>query len=128
MLFHVSEEPGIERFEPRPGRQPRNQQGEGAVTGPDDLRGWWAELKGRWDAYLAELTPEALDEPVYKVSTSPGRGRRFGTRRADVLLHFCTHAQYTAAQAVIMLRQAWAAELPDVMLISLARQEREDAL
>jgi uncharacterized damage-inducible protein DinB len=110
-----------------PGRLPGNQQGEGAVTGLDDLRGRWADLKGRWDAYLAGLTPEALDEPVSKVSTSSGRGRRFGTRRADVLLHVCTHAQYTAAQAVNMLRQAGAGELPDVMLISLARQESEDA-
>src|SRR5262249_53434653 len=110
-----------------PGRLPGNQKGEGAVTGLDDLKGRWAGLKGRWDAYLAGLTPESLDEPVYKRSTSSGRGRRFGTRRADVLPHPRTHAQYTAAQAVNMLRQAGAEGLPDVMLISLARQERNDA-
>jgi uncharacterized damage-inducible protein DinB len=109
------------------GRLPGNQMGEGAVTGLEDLRGRWADLNGRWDAYLAGLTPEALDEPDYKVSTSSGRGRRFATRRADVLLHVCTHAQYTVAQAVNMLRQAGTEGLPDVMLISLARQEREDA-
>ena len=110
----------------RPGRLPGNQQGEGGVTDLEDLRGRWADLKGRWDAYLAGLTPEALDEPVYKVSTSSGRGRRLGTRRADVLLHLCTHAQYTTAQAVNMLRQAGADRLPDVMLISMARQEGPD--
>ena len=108
-----------------PGRLPGNQQGGGAVTDLDDLSGRWGDLKGRWDAYLTGLTPEALDEPVYKVSTSSGRGRRFGTRRADVLLHLCTHAQYTVAQAVNMLRQAGAEVPPDVMLISLARQESE---
>ena len=106
-----------------PGCLPGNQQGEGGVAGLGDLRERWAELKGRWDAYLAGLTPEALDEPVYKVSTSSGRGRRLATRRADVLLHLCTHAQYTVAQAVNMLRQAGAETLPDVMLISMARQE-----
>jgi uncharacterized damage-inducible protein DinB len=111
----------------RPGRLPGNQPGEGAVTGLDDLSGRWADLKGRWDEYLAGLTPESLDETVYKVSTSSGRGRRFGTRRADVLLHLCTHTQDTAAQGVNMLRQAGAEGLPDVMLISLARQEREDS-
>ena len=44
-----------------------------------------------------------------------------------MLLHLCTHAQYTVAQAVNMLRQAGAEALPDVMLISLARQESENA-
>jgi len=110
-----------------PGRLPGNQQGEGSVIGLDDLRGRWATTTCRWEAYLAGLTPEALDELVYKVSTSSGRGRRLATRRADVLLHLCTHAQYTAAQAVNMLRQAGFTDLPDVMLISLARQEGQDS-
>ena len=107
----------------RPGDLPGNQQGEGGVAGPDDLRREWAALERRWADYLATLTPESLDEPVYKRSTSSGRGRRFGTRRADVLLHVCTHAQYTAAQVVNMLRQAGAGVPPQTMLISLARQE-----
>jgi uncharacterized damage-inducible protein DinB len=108
-----------------PGRLPGNQQGEGSVTSLEELAGRWAELRGRWDRYLASLTPESLDEPVYKVSTSSGRGRRFRTRRLDVLLHLCTHAQYTVAQAVNMLRRAGAGELPDVMLISMAREEAQ---
>ena len=54
--------------------------------------------------YLAALTPESLDDLVYKkVSVT---GQRFGTRRSDVPLHVCTHAHYTAAQVVNMLRQA----------------------
>ena len=92
----------------------------------DDLGGRWATVARRWEAYLAGLTPASLDEPVHKVSTSWGRGGRFATRRADVLLHLCTHAQYTAAQAVNMLRHAGLTDLPDVMLISMARQEGRD--
>jgi uncharacterized damage-inducible protein DinB len=80
-------------------------------------------LNRRWDAYLEELKPEALDELVYKWSTSFGQGRRYGTRRADVLMHVCTHAQYTAAQVLNMLRQLGVQEMPEVMLIALARQE-----
>jgi uncharacterized damage-inducible protein DinB len=106
-----------------PGKLPGNQQGKDGITGLDDLRQKWAALEQRWLQYLAALTPEALDEIVYKKSTSSGLGKRFGTRRSDILLHICTHAQYTTAQVINMLRQAGAENLPDVMLISLARQE-----
>jgi uncharacterized damage-inducible protein DinB len=50
-------------------------------------------------------------------------GQRFGTRRSDVLLHVCTHAHYTAAQVINMLRQVGVEKLPETMLISLARHE-----
>lgn len=106
-----------------PGQLPGNQQGEGGIKGMDDLRQLWTALEQRWVSYLASLTPEALDELVWRVSTSYGKGKRFGTRRADVLLHVCTHAHYTAAQVVNMLRQTGVANLPETMLISLARQE-----
>jgi uncharacterized damage-inducible protein DinB len=105
------------------GKLPGNQQGEGGLTGLEDLRQKWAELEQRWVGYLAALEPGSLDELVYKRSTSSGAGRRFATRRADVLLHVCTHAQYTTAQVVNMLRQLGVETLPDVMLISLARRE-----
>jgi len=108
-----------------PGKLPGNQQGEGGITDLDDLRHKWSALEQRWSGYLASLTPESLDEIVYKKSTSYGLGKRFGTRRADVLLHVCTHAHYTAAQIVNMLRQAGVDKLPETMLISLARQEAE---
>lgn len=104
---------------------PGNQQGEGGITNLDDLRHKWIALERRWSGYLASLTPESLDELVYKKSASYGLGKRYGTRRADVLLHVCTHAHYTAAQVVNMLRQAGAGNLPETMLISLARQEAE---
>ena len=106
-----------------PGKIPGNQQGEGGITGLDDLRQKWSALEQRWIPYLASLKPESLDELVFKKITSIGLGKRFGTRRSDVLLHVCTHAQYTTAQVVNMLRQIGVEKLPDVMLIALARQE-----
>jgi uncharacterized damage-inducible protein DinB len=103
-----------------PGKIPGNQQGEGGVTGLDDLRQKWSPLEQRWVGYLAALTPAALEEVVYRRSSL---GQRFGTRRSDVLLHVCTHAHYTAAQVINMLRHAGVEQLPETMLISLARHE-----
>jgi uncharacterized damage-inducible protein DinB len=103
-----------------PGKIPGNQQGEGGITGLDDLRQKWAVLEQRWIGHLASLTPPALKEVVYRKSTS---GKRFGTRRSDVLLHVCTHAHYTTAQVVNMLRHVSVERLPDTMLISLVRQQ-----
>ena len=103
-----------------PGKIPGNQQGEGGITGLDDLRQKWSALELRWIGYLAGLMPPALEEVVYRKSSS---GQRFGTRRGDVLLHVCTHAHYTAAQVINMLRQAGVEKLPETMLISLARHE-----
>jgi uncharacterized damage-inducible protein DinB len=103
-----------------PGQIPGNQQGEGGITGLDDLRRKWSSLEQRWVGYLAALTPAALQEVVYRKSSL---GQRFGTRRSDVLLHVCTHAHYTAAQVINMLRHAGTEKLPETMLISLARHE-----
>ena len=102
------------------GKLPGNQQGEGGITGLDDLRQKWSALEQRWLGYLASLTPASLEEVVYRKSSSLGR---CDTRRSDVLLHVCTHAHYTAAQVVNMLRQAGVEKLPETMLMSLARHE-----
>jgi uncharacterized damage-inducible protein DinB len=104
-----------------PGKLPGNQQGEGGVTDLADLRLKWSELEKRWTGYLANLSSTALEEVVYRKSIS--LGNRLGTRRSDVLLHVCTHAHYTAAQVVNMLRHAGIERLPETMLISLARHE-----
>ena len=104
-----------------PGKLPGNQLGEGGITDLSDLRQKWSALELRWKNYLASLTPEFLEEVVYRKSSSTGQ--RFGTRRADVLLHVATHAHYTAAQVINMLRQSGFEKLPETMLISLARQE-----
>lgn len=104
-----------------PGRIPGNQMGAGGIASLDDLRERWAALQERWDGYLADLSPESLDDSVFKFAFSTGQ--RVATRRSDVLLHVCTHAQYTTAQVVNMLRQVGVEKLPETMLISLARKE-----
>ncbi|XZE20684.1 DinB family protein [Pirellulaceae bacterium SH449] len=108
-----------------PGKLPGNQQGQGGITSLDELKDKWSALEQRWGVYLQSLTPDSLDDTVFKKSTSHGLGKRYGTRLGDILLHVCTHAQYTAAQVVNMLRQAGAEKFPQTMLISLARQEVE---
>lgn len=75
----------------------------------------------------ASLSDDSLTDIVYKISTSSGLGKRHGTRRADILLHVCTHAQYTTAQLNNMLRQLGVTPLPESMLISLARKEAAQA-
>jgi uncharacterized damage-inducible protein DinB len=104
-----------------PGQIPGNQQGEGGVMDLADLRLKWSELEKRWTDYLRNLSSAALEEIVYRKSVS--LGTRLGIRRSDVLVHVCTHAHYTAAQVVNMLRHAGMEKLPDTMLISLARHE-----
>jgi uncharacterized damage-inducible protein DinB len=103
-----------------PGKLPGNQQGEERITGLDDLRQKWSALEQRWNGYLASLTPVSLEEIVYRKSSFLGK---FAIRRSDALLHVCTHAHYTAAQVVNMLRQAGVEKLPETMLVSLARHE-----
>ncbi len=106
-----------------PGKIPGNQQGEGGITSLEELKHKWSALEQRWGDYLQSLTPESLDDIVFKKSTSYGLGKRYGTSRGDILLHICTHAQYTVAQVVNMLRQAGAEKFPETMLIALARIE-----
>ncbi len=107
----------------RPDKLPGNQEATGGIQDWNDLKQKWSELDCRWDEYLSSLTAERLDDMVYRQRTIAGQTKRMGTRRADVLLHVCTHAHYTTAQIVNMLRQAGVETLPDPMLISLARQE-----
>ncbi len=100
---------------------PGNQQGEGGLKSLAELRSSWEQLDDRWRAYLAQLAESELNESVFKVSSL--QRARFSTKRLDILLHVCTHAHYTAAQVMNMLRQVGAASLPDPMLITMARQE-----
>lgn len=102
------------------GKIPGNQEGAGAIGSLDELKARWHELESRWQAYLETLSDADLDQIVYKVSTE---GKRAGTRRGDILSHVCTHAQYTTAQVVNMLRSVGAQPLVDPMLITMARRE-----
>lgn len=106
-----------------PDSLPGNQRGEGAIQSVAELKQKWELLEQRWGDYLETLTDDVLEELVRKRSTSSGKGHVHQTRRRDILLHVCTHAHYTAAQVVNMLRHAGATTLPDLMLISLARTQ-----
>src|SRR4051812_30878334 len=103
-----------------PDKLPGNQQGIGGIRSLAELGSRWRELEGRWQAYLAELSADSLDDLVYRVSSD---GQRRATRRLDTLLHVSTHAHYTAAQVMNMLRQLGVRDLPDPMLISMARRQ-----
>jgi uncharacterized damage-inducible protein DinB len=103
-----------------PQQIPGNQLGPGAIASLDELRSKWSDVQQRWDRYLSTLTADSLDDTVYRTR---GNGQRFGARRSDVLLHVCTHDQYTAAQTVNMFRQLGVEKLPDTMLMAMARQE-----
>jgi uncharacterized damage-inducible protein DinB len=102
------------------GKLPGNQEGEAAMSELAVLETKWNQLDARWQQYLQQLTSDGLDDVVYKHRSSGGR---YAFRRADILLHVCTHAHYTVAQIVNMLRHAGADPLPDPMLITLARGE-----
>lgn len=100
---------------------PGNQQATGAITTFEELCEKWAVLDRRWSEYLQTITEGNLDDQVPKVSSLTGK--RSVTRRSDILLHLCTHGQYTTAQVMNMLRQSGVTSLPDIMLISMARME-----
>jgi len=102
------------------GKLPGNQEGEGAISELVLLETKWDQLEARWQNYLRSLTSDGLDDVVYKLRSLGGR---YALRRADILLHVCTHAHYTVAQVVNMLRRVGADPLPDLMLITLARGE-----
>lgn len=98
---------------------------DGAFANLEELQVAWTALDRRWDRYLGDLTPARLDLSVHKRSTAAGL--IFATPASDVLLHVATHAQYTAAQAVNMLRRLGTSPtaLPDLQLVTMSRQETQ---
>lgn len=106
-----------------PNKLPGNQEGEFPITTFEELVKRWKVLSDRWNAYLITLTPESLDDIVQRKSSSSFAGQTLGSKRSDILLHVCTHAHYTTAQVINMLRHSNVKVLPEVMLITLARQE-----
>lgn len=83
----------------------------------------WADQEARWDAYLHGLTLADLDQPVTRATVWQGKAMSFTTARLDVLIHVCTHAQYTTAQAINMMRHVGvpAEALPQTMMITMSR-------
>lgn len=105
------------------GALPGNQQGEGGIRSLEELKQKWNAQEQRWIDYLEQISTEMLDDLINKRSTSSGKGRVHQTRCEDILLHVCTHAQYTTAQVINMLRQIGIEPLPATMLITLARTQ-----
>lgn len=108
------------------GKLPGNQEGEGGIQTLPLLEERWQALDTRWIEHLNTLTEAALDETIYRVSTSSNGGQKRAASEADILLHVCTHAHYTTAQVMNMLRQLGVTDLPDPMLISLARRQHPE--
>lgn len=108
--------------------------GNAAAPGPDAFTfdSWealcdaWPATDARWRDYLAGLTPDMLTRKIARQRTLL-TGEKVSLMAAvmDVLIHVCTHAQYTLAQAVNMMRQLGVAPegLPDTQMIMLARSE-----
>ncbi|MEL7089517.1 MAG: DinB family protein, partial [Planctomycetota bacterium] len=86
------------------------------VPGPDvfanlgQLADAWPGVHRRWWAFLDTVNIEELTRPVARRSVSTaGRTRQMPLH--DVLIHVCTHAQYTGAQMTNMLRQSGVSDL-----------------
>ncbi|BAM04956.1 DinB family protein [Phycisphaera mikurensis] len=92
----------------------------GAVGSVEALEALWDVADERWVTLLAGLEPEDLDRPVWRTSAATG-GRRRGMPLHDVLIHVCTHAQYTGSQCVNILRRLRVAELPRISMTTLSR-------
>ena len=86
----------------------------------EELANRWADLDRRWQGALARLDGSALERPVLRADL---RNQRFRLDGVDAHLQVCTHAAYTAAQVVNMLRRLGVAPLPNCMLVALASAE-----
>ncbi|XZE56172.1 DinB family protein [Planctomycetaceae bacterium SH139] len=100
-----------------------NQLAEDGMRTMQELIQRWTILESRWSEYLAALNVNELQRSFVKASSSSSPGQRPATSVMDVLLHVCTHAHYTSAQLINIFRQLGMTELPDLMLISMAREE-----
>ncbi len=86
----------------------------------DDLANQWADLDRRWQDLLARLDRSDLERPIFRTDL---RNQWFSLGRLDAHLQVCTHAAYTAAQVVNMLRRLGVAPLPSCMLVTMAYAE-----
>jgi uncharacterized damage-inducible protein DinB len=86
----------------------------------EELADRWADLDRRWLDALARLDGSDLERPVLRADL---RNQRFTLDRVDAHLQVCTHAAYTAAQLVNMLRRLGVAPLPNCMLVAMAYAE-----
>lgn len=86
------------------------------------VRTAWESVDRRWHEYLAGLDEALLATRIRRTSAVVGE---YEIAVRDVLLHVPTHAAYTNAQAVNMLRQLSVEELPTTGLARMAMEEAE---
>ena len=91
-----------------------------AVRSMEELDGAWASCDVQWIDFLAGLDEDDLERPVWRASAAT-HGQRQSMPMHDVLIHVCTHAQYTGAQCVNMLRRLRVDPLPHITFSSLSR-------
>lgn len=84
----------------------------------------WRSVDERWRGYLDALTPAMLAMPVQRYSALWQRS--YTTHAVDVLLHVVTHAAYTTAQAMNMLRHLGVGPLQAVDLILMSREQWDE--
>ncbi len=86
----------------------------------EELANRWADVDRRWRDALARLDGSDLERPVLRADL---QNRCFSLGGVDAHLQVCTHAAYTAAQVVNMLRRLGIAPLPNCMLVGMAYAE-----
>ena len=96
-----------------------------AVGSPEALEALWDVADQRWVDLLDILDDGELSRPIWRISSSTG-GRRRGMPLHDVLIHVCTHAQYTGGQLVNILRRLRVEELPRISLSTMSRAGFDD--
>ncbi len=106
-----------------PGMLPGNQRLGSEVDTIEKLATVWEALQQRWHEFLNGFFEAHLNRPVKKIVTSSGPARVIQTPARDILMHVCMHAHYTMSQLNNMLRQLGVDPVPDIMLITLAREE-----
>jgi uncharacterized damage-inducible protein DinB len=70
---------------------------------PAQCGGQFDELSGAWQAYLRELTPQALRG---EVSYTNSKGERWRNSVTDVLTHVVLHSSYHCGQVATLLGRA----------------------
>jgi len=116
--LHAAEDVWLNTITDQPTRSPFDYRFDTLA----DLEPAWDHSEQRWTDYLDRLAPDHLTRPVTKTSSLTGKS--YTNPLLDILLHVCTHAHYTTAQAVNILRRLGLPpdQLPDAMLITLARR------
>jgi uncharacterized damage-inducible protein DinB len=88
--------------------------------GLDALTTAWSDVERGWDALLDALHEDDLARTVVRFDRT---GNRVTVEALDAHLQLCTHAAYTAAQVVNMMRHLGVHPLPSTMLLEQARAE-----